>query len=90
MEAVIVQFTFLDNDIIDTYGQQVVLVLVIARGILNYLETTIKQSISQPNILYGVVTADKLNLRAYTGTPHDIWDTLESGAKVELWELRDG
>lgn len=47
-------------------------------------------SSSKEEIKYGTVTATELNVRAGRGTSYEIWDTLKSGTKVELGELRDG
>lgn len=94
MDAVIVEGGFIDNavdrQLFDTVEEQKAMGRAIANGILNHLGIAIKQCNPQQNIQYGVVTADVLNVRAGRGISYDKWDTLKSGAKVELGELRDG
>jgi len=48
------------------------------------------KSSSKAEIKYGTVIATELNVRGGRGTNYGIWDTLKSGTKVELGELRDG
>ena len=94
MDAVIVEGGFIDNavdrQLFDTVEEQKVMGRTIAYGILNHLGIAIRQSNPQQNIQYGTVTATELNVRAGRGTNYDIWDTLKSGAKVELGSLENG
>lgn len=91
MEAMIIECFFLeatkDVEIYNRVGPD-----AIGFAIASGIDPSITKDISpaKADTKYGIVTADVLNVRAGRGTSYDKWDTLKSGAKVELGELRDG
>lgn len=91
MEAMIIECFFLeatkDVEIYNRVGPDAI-GFAIASGIDPSI--TKDTSSSKAETKYGVVTADKLNVRAGRGTTHDIWDTLKQNTKVELGELKNG
>jgi N-acetylmuramoyl-L-alanine amidase len=100
MSAVIVECGFIDSAdraLFDTVEEQKKMGRAIAYGILNYLGINIKEeSISKPdeqvkdNAVYGVVTANRLNVRSGRGTNNSIIGTLKNSDKVKLLWLQDG
>lgn len=87
MEAMLIECCFIDSqEDMNRYDVEA-MANAIVLGLAGKLPEELKP---QQNIQYGVVTATELNVRAGRGTTYDIWDTLKSGTKVKLGELKDG
>lgn len=95
MNAIIVECGFIDSNdriLFDTIQEQKSMGRAIAIGILNHLGIEIKpldQLQPKTSTLYGIVTADVLNVRSGRGINFAIIGKLLKGSKVKLCYLKD-
>lgn len=106
MPAIIVEGAFIDSkdvDVVDTTAKQQKMGVAIAHGVLNYLKIAIKDApkpakeVDTPGAktpvvkkIYGVTTADLLNVRKGAGVKYPVVGQFKKGRKVTIYKELNG